>query len=97
MHPSLLLLIRYFGFGVFSIGFSRYLHMGEVLLGATHLMLHVYVGGGLQLCLENKTEEGLFITLSLLISKFLVDPRPHTRATSNELHPVVTPPCGGSK
>ena len=60
MHLSLLFLIRYFGFGVFSIGFSRYLHMGEVLLGATHLMFHVYVGrGGLQLCVENKIEEGL--------------------------------------
>ena len=77
MHPSLLLLIRYFGFGVFSIGFFRYLHMGEVLLGATHLMLHVYVGGVLQLCLENKAEEGLFTPLSLFISKLLVDPRRH--------------------
>ena len=45
MHPSLILLIRFFGFGVFSIGFLRYFHMGEVLLGATHLVLHVYVGG----------------------------------------------------
>ena len=24
--------------------FFRYFHMGEVLLGATHVMLHVYVG-----------------------------------------------------
>ena len=76
MHPSLLLLIRYFGFGVFSIGFFRYLHMGEVLLGATHLMLLV-CGGGLQLCLENKAEEGLCVPLSLFISNIIVDPRRH--------------------
>ena len=75
MHPSLLLLIRYFGFGVISIVCFGYLHMGEVLLVATHLMLHVYVGGGLHLCLENKSEEGLCIPLSLFKSRFLVDPR----------------------
>ena len=52
--------------------------MGEVLLGATHLMFHVYVGrGGLQLCVENKIEEGLCIPLYLFISKFLVDPHHH--------------------
>ena len=45
MHPSLLFLIHYFGFGVFFFGFFRYLRMGEVLLGATRLMLHVRVGG----------------------------------------------------
>ena len=45
MHPSLRLLFRFFGLGVFSIGFSRYFHMGEVLWGATHVMLHLYVGG----------------------------------------------------
>ena len=44
MHPSLLFLIHYFGFGVFFF-FFRYLNMGEVLLGATRLMLHVRVGG----------------------------------------------------
>ena len=77
MHPSLLLLIRFFGFGVFSIGFLRYFHIGEVLLGTTHVMLHVYVGGGLQLCLENKAEEGLCVPLSLFISNIIVDPRRH--------------------
>ena len=52
MHPSLLFLIRYFGFGLFFIGFFRSLHMEEVLLGETNLMLHVCVGGrGLHLCL----------------------------------------------
>ena len=45
MHPSLLLLIRFFGFSVFSIGFFRYFHMGEVLLGATCVMFHVYIRG----------------------------------------------------
>ena len=68
MHLSLLFLIRYFRFGVFSIGVFCYLHMGEVILGATHLILQVYVGGGLQLCLENKAEEGLCIPLYLFIS-----------------------------
>ena len=77
MHLSLLFMIRFFGFGVFSIGFFGYLHMGEVLWGATSVMLNVYEGGGLQLCLENKAEEGLFIPLSLFISKVLVDPRRH--------------------
>ena len=39
--------------------------MGKVLLGATHVMLHVYVGGCLQLYLDNKSGEGLYINSSL--------------------------------
>ena len=77
MHPSLLFLIRYFGFGVFPLFFFCYLHMGELLLGETHLVLHVWGGGGLQPCLENKAEEGLCVPLSLFISNFIVFPRCH--------------------
>ena len=52
MHPNPRLLIRFFGLGdwptFFSIfpqyGFYRYLHMGEVLWVATHMMFHIYVG-----------------------------------------------------
>ena len=45
MHPRLVLLIRFFGFGVFSICFFCYFHMGEVLWGATDVILHFYEEG----------------------------------------------------
>ena len=50
--------------------------MGEVLLGATPLMLLVPVGGGLQLCLENNAEE-VYFPLSLFKYNIIVDPRRH--------------------
>ena len=62
IHLSLQLLIRFFGLGdwltFYFIVFFRYLRMGEVLWGATHVVLHVYVGGGgcLQPCLDKKSE-----------------------------------------
>ena len=77
MYPSLLLLIRFFGFGVFSIGFFLLLPHGGGTTGCNSCGVAYVCGGGLQLYLENKAEEGLCIPLYLFISKFLVDPRHH--------------------
>ena len=46
-------------------------------MGCTSCGVACVCGEGLQLFLGNKAEEELFIPLSLLLSKYLVDPRRH--------------------
>ena len=47
--------------------------------------------------LYNNKDKGIHNPSSDLLSKHSYRPPPHTHATSNELHPIVPPPCEGSK
>ena len=62
MHPNRRLLIRFSDIGDWPILFAIFQqygsdrYMGEVLWVVTNMIFQMYVGGGLQLFLDNKTE-----------------------------------------